>query len=275
MNNIVEISAYGSPFKHDVTSCHNIPPKNFKWVYDKISKNEIEVYLDYDILGGFKSKNPNKFLWICESKSIIPSQIKLLQKHTIEFQNAYKCIFTHDYELLKLGENFKYCPPAANHTWVVDRGIHPKSKMISMVSSGKNMCTGHKYRNNKMKEFQNSGYLIDYYGRSFNPFSKKEDVLKEYYFSITIENESYSNYYTEKLMDCFACGTIPIYHGTPEIDKMFNMDGIILLNDNFNINMLTVDYYYSKLNAIKENYELCLNHQTSDDFLYEQIIGCI
>jgi hypothetical protein len=76
-------------------------------------------------------------------------------------------------------------------------------------------------------------------------------------------------------MDCFACGTIPIYHGTPEIDKMFNMDGIILLNDNFNINMLTVDYYYSKLNAIKENYELCLNHQTSDDFLYEQIIGCI
>ena len=91
-----------------------------------------------------------------------------------------------------------------------------------MVSSGKTMCDGHHFRNNMMIQFKNTGFPIDYYGRSFNPFEKKEDVLRDYCFSITIENERYSNYYTEKLMDCFACGTIPIYYGTPEVMKMFN-----------------------------------------------------
>jgi hypothetical protein len=275
MNTITEISAYGSPFSHDLTSCHNVPPKHFKWVYNKQSTNQIDVYLDYAIFGGFESNNPNKFLWICESKGIIPQQMELLTKHTNEFQSAYKAIFTHDRELLNLGGNFKYCPPAANHTWVVDRGIHPKNKLVSMVSSGKTMCAGHHFRNAKMQEFQKTGYPIDYYGRAFNPFSKKEDVLKDYYFSITIENERYSNYYTEKLMDCFACGTIPIYYGTPEVGDMFNMDGIILLNEKFNINDLNPDLYYSKMDAIKENFEKCQKHTSADDYLYDRIVELI
>jgi hypothetical protein len=275
MKKITELSAFGSPFRHDVTSCHNIPPKNFKWVYDKISKDNIEVFCDYNILGGFDSNNPNKFLWICESKGIIPKQIGFIKNNLDRFQNTYKKIFVHDYELLKLGPGFEYCPPAANHTWIMDRGIHSKSKLISMVSSGKSMCAGHEFRNNKMAEFKQKNYSIDYYGRAFNPFSKKEDVLKDYYFSITIENEKYSNYYTEKLMDCFATGTIPIYHGTPEVKNMFNQDGIIILDENFKIEDLTKDLYFSKIDAIKDNYERCLIHKTSDDYLYEKIIELI
>jgi len=275
MKKITELSAFGSPFRHDVTSCHNIPPKNFKWVYDKISKDNIEVFCDYNILGGFDSKNPNKFLWICESKGIIPKQIDFIKSNLDRFQNTYKKIFVHDYELLKLGPGFEYCPPAANHTWILDRGIHSKSKLISMVSSGKSMCAGHEFRNNKMAEFKQKNYSIDYYGRAFNPFLKKEDVLKDYYFSITIENEKYSNYYTEKLMDCFATGTIPIYHGTPEVKNMFNKDGIIILDENFKVEDITEELYFSKMEAIKDNYERCLSHKTSDDYLYEKIIELI
>jgi hypothetical protein len=267
-----EISGFGSPFSHDVTSCHNIPPTNFKWVFNEPSKYDIEVYMDYNIFGGIKSKSKNKFLWICESKGIIPEQINILKLNANKFQEIYKKIFVHDYSLLDLGPNFVYCPPAANSTWVVDRGIHKKSKMISMVSSGKAMCEGHVYRNNKMKEFKNSQYEIDYYGRSFNPFAKKEDVLKDYCFSITIENEKYSNYYTEKLMDCFACGTIPIYHGTPELKNMFNMEGVIILDDSFDINTLSKDFYYSKIEAIKDNFERCVNHTSSDDYIYNKIL---
>jgi hypothetical protein len=144
-----------------------------------------------------------------------------------------------------------------------------------MVSSGKTMCAGHHFRNNMMIQFKNTGYPIDYYGRLFNPFEKKEDVLRDYCFSITIENERYSNYYTEKLMDCFACGTIPIYYGTPDVSKMFNMDGIILLDDKFDINMLSEDLYYSKMEAIKDNFERCNNHRSSDDYLYDEILKFI
>ena len=269
---ITELSAFGSPFSHDVTSCHNVPPKHFKWVFNKPSKNNIEIYLDYDIDGGFNSNCPNKFLWICESKGIIQEQVEYLVKNYNKLKQVYKKIFVHDYNILKLDPVFEYCPPAANSTWVLDRGLHRKSKMISMVSSGKTMCEGHRFRNNVMMQFQSKKYPIDYYGRSFNPFNKKEDVLHDYCFSITIENEKYSNYYTEKLMDCFACGTIPVYYGTPEAEKMFNMDGIILLDGKFDINSLSEDLYYSKMDAIKDNFERCINHQTSDDYLYDRIL---
>lgn len=274
-NQITELSAFGSPFSHDVTSCHNIAPKKFKWVYNQPSKDDIEVYLDYNILGGFKSKCKNKFLWVCESRGIIPQQMDFLYNNSDKLKEVYKKIFVHDYDLLKLGPEFVYCPPAANHTWVVNRGLHNKTKLISMVSSGKNMCEGHKYRNYLMETFKTRFSNIDYYGRSFNPFEKKEDVLNDYYFSITIENEKYSNYYTEKLMDCFSTGTIPIYYGTPELSKMFNQDGVIILNNNFDVSQLSADLYFSKIDAIKENYEKCLSHQTSDDFIYDRIVELI
>jgi hypothetical protein len=274
-NKVTELSAFGSPFSHDITSCHNISPKNFKWVFNKQSKNNVEVYLDYDILGGFKSKCKNKFLWICESRGIIPAQMEFIYSNSERLKEVYNKIFVHDYNFLKLGPEFVYCPAAANHTWVVNRGIHKKTKLASMVSSGKNMCEGHRYRNHLMESFKSKFTNIDYYGRAFNPFNVKEDVLNDYYFSITIENEKYSNYYTEKLMDCFATGTIPVYYGTPEVDKMFNTDGIIVLDNTFDINQLSPDLYYSKLDAVKDNFERCMNHQTADDFIYERIVESI
>jgi hypothetical protein len=137
------------------------------------------------------------------------------------------------------------------------------------------MCEGHRYRNDLMKLFKTKFTYIDYYGRSFNPFNIKEDVLNDYYFSISIENEKYSNYYTEKLMDCFATGTIPVYYGTPEIDKMFNMNGIIILDNTFDINKMSPELYYSKIDAVKDNFERCMNHQTADDFIYERIVESI
>jgi hypothetical protein len=269
------ISAFGSPFSHDITSCHNIAPTKFEWVFDDTTSSDIEVYFEYNILGGKNSNSKNKFLWLCESRSIVQPQMLFVKNNYNYLKSFYKKIFTHDRSLLELDEIFSYCPPAANHTWVKDRGIHKKSKMVSMVSSGKTMCEGHVYRNNKMKEFQNSGYPIDYYGKLFNPFKVKEDVLRDYHFSITIENDSYSNYYTEKIMDCFSCGTIPVYYGTPELPTMFNMDGIILLNDTFDINTLSSDLYFSKMDAIKDNFERCINHQTSDDYIFDRIIELI
>ena len=41
------------------------------------------------------------------------------------------------------------------------------------------------------------------------------------------------------------------------------------------LNLLTTDYYYSKLDAVKDNYERCLIHKSSDDYLYERIMELI
>ena len=59
------------------------------------------------------------------------------------------------------------------------------------------------------------------------------------------------------------------------LDPDNNMDGIILLNDTFNINTLSSDLYFSKMDAIKDNFERCINHQTSDDYIFDRIIELI
>ena len=60
----------------------------------------------------------------------------------------------------------------------------------------------------------------------------KEDGLCDYMFSVAIENGEYETYFTEKILDCFATGTIPVYLRAPDIENHFNMDGIITLSDN-------------------------------------------
>ena len=67
------------------------------------------------------------------------------------------------------------------------------------------------------------------------------------------------NYFTEKILDCFATYTIPIYYGCPNIGDFFNIDGIIVfdtVDDLINkVNHLTEEDYYSRKNAMKDNYD--------------------
>jgi hypothetical protein len=88
--------------------------------------------------------------------------------------------------------------------------------------------------------------------------------LFESMFSISLENSSEINYFSEKIIDCFLCKTIPIYWGCPNIGDYFNLDGIIIVNSIDDLihkcNNLTPEYYYSKLAAITDNYNNSLKY---------------
>jgi hypothetical protein len=47
----------------------------------------------------------------------------------------------------------------------------------------------------------------------------KLEVLEQYKFNICFENTKQPGYITEKIFDCFATGTIPIYYGATNIDE--------------------------------------------------------
>ena len=64
-------------------------------------------------------------------------------------------------------------------------------------------------------------------GRGYKPFELKQDGLLAYHYSVVIENVSESDYFTEKLLDCMLCGTLPIYYGPKNIGEYFNLLGII------------------------------------------------
>jgi len=141
--------------------------------------------------------------------------------------------------------------------------------LVSMIASSKIMCSEHKYRQKIIQKFRKK---LDLFGRGFREIQEKDLGLKDYMFSIAMENGTYSLMYTEKITDCFATGTIPIYYGSSDISEVFNPEGIITLGENFNIENLSLEVYNSKLNAVKENFEITKHIPTAEDYIYKNFI---
>ena len=97
------------------------------------------------------------------------------------------------------------------------------------------------------------------------PNTTKWDGLKEYKYSIAIENSCKENYFSEKFTDCILSWTVPIYYGCPNIDKYFSKDCYYWLDitkyDCFDkleyiLNQPITD---KQINAIAEAREIILN----------------
>jgi hypothetical protein len=147
--------------------------------------------------------------------------------------------------------------------------IYPKNKLVSMICSNKTMCKEHLYRQSIIKKFSDKCY---HFGRGFNKLINKEDGLKDFCFSFAMENATYSNMFTEKITDCFMTGTIPIYYGISNIGDYFNTDGIIKLTDDFKIEDLSFDLYFSKIKAVKENLKLSMDLLLAEDYIFSNFI---
>lgn len=91
---------------------------------------------------------------------------------------------------------------------------------------------------------------VDSGGRAFNNIGEPDGVpdkkafLKKYKFSIAFENSSYPGYLTEKLLQAYSSGTVPIYWGDKKADETFNPDSFI------NCTGLTLDEAVAKVKEI-------------------------
>ena len=59
----------------------------------------------------------------------------------------------------------------------------------------------------------------------------KISFLMKYKFSIAMENTNGSGYMSEKIVQSFLSGTIPIYYGDYMIDEFINPKAFILIRD--------------------------------------------
>jgi hypothetical protein len=88
---------------------------------------------------------------------------------------------------------------------------------------------------------------------------KKEEMRRGIKKISERKNNKYNSiYFSEKLIDCFLCKSIPIYYGCNNIKNYFNTDGMILINDFddflLKVNKLDESFYNSKKEVIDENY---------------------
>lgn len=279
---INQVQAIGAPFDIQYSSCSNFKPKKFQWVMDD---RPIKVFIDGAIGPGVNYKKRNgekKIAWVCESRAIFHAwhiPMDLWDQHLKLLSDNYDEIYVSDRQWCDRYPNIKFNLAGSNLPWVnIPTDLPQKSKLVSMVASKKTITDGHKLRHKIAEKFKNQ---LDLFGGAAgsnrvgndptSPWNDKGETTTPYMFSIVIENDTYTTYFTEKITDCFAVGTIPVYWGAPDIGEYFNMDGIIQLTEDFDISMLTKDLYYSKMDAVKDNFQRIKKMETADDMLYEKI----
>jgi hypothetical protein len=264
--NLKKIKLLDSNFAHAKYSTDYQKSKYFEWDRTKsVSENEPIFYSDKFL--SENSGNPkNQYAWLLEPTSISPQTYNYIKNNNHKFDK----VLTYDRELLDKGENFIFYPHGGCWIPKEQQKIYEKSKLFSIISSSKKQTIGHNLRHKVINEYKD---IIDVYGRGYNPVKLKTEALKEYMFSITIENVKKDYYFTEKLIDCFMTGTIPIYYGCPSIDKFFDVNGVIVFNNLGDLNNilhnLNKDYYNSKSEIIESNFEAAKKYLISEDWIYE------
>ena len=125
-----------------------------------------------------------------------------------------------------------------------------KRKFCAMVVSNNNFA-------NDMRKNLFDGLSkykrVDSGGKAYNNIGKPEGVadkaefLSGYKFSIASENSTYSGYCTEKLMQAFSAGNVPIYWGDPKVSSEFNKNAFI------DCTGLTIDEAVKKVEEIDKD----------------------
>jgi hypothetical protein len=196
----------------------------------------------------------NCSLFLVEPKSIHSKHYH----YALNNSNRLKYILSYDRDFFSNTKNFIHIPPPFG-AWVngEERQVYNKTKNISFIASNKNMCEEHAFRHEMVNKF---GKFCDVFGRGRKEISKKIEGLADYRFSFCMENHVTNLYYTEKLLDCFLSGTIPIFYGSRSISNVFDSNGIIWLNDilngNVNINNLNESLYNSKIESVIKNFNI-------------------
>lgn len=236
--------------------------------FGPLTDNDIVFITDNSMLNVDKIVG-KKIGLLMEPKSINPQIYEWVKAN----HNKFNTIFTYDKELLEISDNIKFYPHCGCWIEPKDQSIHKKTKLASIIASNKNQTNGHRLRHESIALARANQIPLDVFGRGYTPVDYKLTALKDYAFTIVIENTNYDYYFTEKLMDAFMTGTIPIYWGCPSINKFFNTDGMIIFNNTddllTHLKSLSLDKYNSMLEAVKENYEKAKQYLIAEDWIYE------
>jgi hypothetical protein len=262
-----------------ITSTYCYKPEKTEWVLKQNNFDGVTVFTDHfiraDAVPTIRSINsPYKVAWIIEPKVIHSWPYYYIKR----MLNEFDLVLSHHNEVLELSDKCKFVP--GNGSWIEEKnwGTHEdeKENLICMIVSEKNDTYGHKMRHAIVKAYEGQD-KFDLYGRAYNPIpdGKKEDVLKKYMFSIEIENCLEENYFSEKLIDCLALGTIPIYYGPQGVTNYFNNDAILHFTNPKELkdilDNVSQGKYTSLAYDVRENYEAVKKFRIMDDYVTEVV----
>ena len=248
----------------------NRVPKNWKWTRNKMDNNLVTIFTDNEMCNTELVKSVEskyKVGMIVEPPQVNPNVYNVLNKIVDNFD----FIITYNKDLINTYPNkLRYYPYGGS--WIFEDyiGIYEKSKNVNMLYSNKRITDGHQLRHHIAEMYSE----IDKFGSGAGtPFEYKEEILAPYRYSVVVENSQIRGYFSEKLLDTFALGTVPIYWGTPDIGDYFDKRGMIIFNDLVELGPilrdLTPEKYEAMLPYIQTNLNLVRTYYCQEDWLYD------
>lgn len=268
--NLQKYSIRDQLFSHAFSTSNWFKPTYFQWDFHNIS-GEFVFFTDKNVfeVSNEQYKNYKKYAWLVESPVITPDAYKFVENNPTLFDK----IFTHSEDILT-NSNAYLVPIGGCHLDENEIGLHhEKTKLISMMYSFKNFAVGHGLRHEIAKKYS---HLVDVMGSGVSgTHVKKIKSCEDYAFSIVIENCKRGYYFTEKIIDCFLSGVIPIYWGSPHIGEFFNSDGFFTFDTIEQLHVIINDtekltkFYNNNHSIIIENFEKALEFKIGEDYLYK------
>lgn len=220
----------------------------------ELKDKPITVFYDYPVRSIDELKvNPYNILFIQE-----PNQLFGFHDWALSNSQYFNIILTWGDELLSKTSNSYFFPFAPGDFNMPDEYKDNKIFEVSFMCGPKHMIEGHRLRHRIYNSVDNITIPTKYF------FEGDKRPCWNSMYHIAVENSTNKNYFTEKIIDAFLSKTIPVYWGCPNIDQFFNMDGVITFDDEKEmyekVNKLTPEFYYSKKDAIEENYNTAMEY---------------
>lgn len=267
----MKFNLFDSSFAHSESSVAGKQSKYIEWIRGPFQQELDSFYTHEKALSEKTIPDKSSALFI-ESYEYIPHIYRELRRCLHKF----KTVFTSNSYLLETyPDKCKFSPSGG--IWVGGTQglgeimIYPKTKLCSIVCGKKIMCSRHEMRLT-LAQLLTVTNKVDIMGDINGPMIPIIDSLKDYHYSIIIENHIDKWYFTEKTLNCFATGTVPILSGPTDLGRFFNLDGIIqftTIDECLSIiNKLNTDFYYQHISAIQDNFERCKQYEVIEDYIY-------
>ena len=140
-------------------------------------------------------------------------------------------LLTHSQALADRVPNARIAPHGGCWLRTVPAVPPPKVARVSMIASARRSAPGHRLRHRIASGSSSGSPDLVLLGHGYRPLDDKADGHASFMFSVVIENSREPGYFTEKIIDSVACGSIPIYWGAPDIRRFLDPGGIIECRD--------------------------------------------
>ena len=237
-------------------------PQAFSWETTP-GPAKVKVFTDIRLKEALDDPTPKKIALLLECPAVNPGMYEWIQENA----HVFHTVLTHQEDLVYLGEPYKFYPFGGS--WIGEWGIFNKTKMISMLVSEKKLTHAHGLRHEaaKMPNVESYGNGVGRHVES------KVEALRDYRFAVIIENDSTNWWFTEKLIDCFSQGTIPLYRGCPRIGEFFHLGGMIRWTELDElaaiVRSLTPEDYNNRYLAVYDNLKRARQFQCAEDWIVD------